>query len=471
MPGSASVTADDCRFLLDARWFAGKSRTIDRLELVAVAPLADDAALTVVGVHYTDGPSDRYFVPLVRSGESWHDGLADERVCLAILNLAANGLSIPGKTAAAGSFIGVPTSAFANLQGSLEACRPVCPAAHDQSNSAVRFGDRLFLKVFRKLEAGIHPDYEVARFLTEQQSFTRFPRVAGAIEFQASGQAPTVAATLLEWVPNDGDAWHAALADLLTTLASGAVRPMTGARLLGQRTAELHLALAKRSGDAAFDPEPFSASDCRTLASRLQAGAEQTFRALGQAKVELDPEVAAPLQTLSQRGPKLVERFAASLSTPPACQKQRIHGDYHLGQVLCQSGDFVILDFEGEPARPLAERRQKDSPLRDVAGMLRSFGYAAYAGLFQFREQTAAVPAVAESLARQWQEQTADEYLRGYLAAASGAAFLPDQSSDCHTLLNFFVFEKALYEVLYEVNNRPAWLKIPLAGLQPLLEA
>jgi trehalose synthase-fused probable maltokinase len=466
-----AVTADDCRFLLAERWFAGKARAVDRLDVVAAAPLCDDAVLAVVRVEFADGADEVYFVPLVNTPDGLHDGLANEQACIALLNLVATGRTIPCEPAGAGRFVGVPSPLFAELQGSPQACLFVRPAAHDQSNSAVQFGERLFLKVFRKLEPGLNTDYEIARFLTVQQKFSQFPRVAGAIEFQASTGDSAIAATLLEWVPNEGDAWHAALAEVQLTLTSGKVRAMTGARLLGQRTAELHLALADANGNPAFDSEPMGPADCAALSRRLRVGAETVFRTLEQAKADLDSEVAGQVQTLLARGPGLVERFADSLATPPSCTKQRIHGDYHLGQVLCQSGDFVLLDFEGEPARPLAERRQKDSPLRDVAGMLRSFGYAAYSGLFNHREQNAAAPAASESLVCQWQELTASEYLNGYFAAALGASFVPVDSAVCKMLLNFFVFEKALYEVMYELNNRPAWLKIPLAGIQPLLGA
>lgn len=466
-----TVTPDDCRFLVAERWFAGKARKVDQLEIVATAAMGQDAVLAMARVHYAEGLSELYFVPLVKTPDGWRDGLTDEPLCAGLLDLVTSGRTLPCEPPSAGQFVGVPSQAIASLQGNHNACLPIHTAVRDQSNSAIRFGTRFFLKVFRKLEPGINPDYEIALRLTERQEFTRFPRVAGAIEFRSSAAEPMIVATLLEWIPNDRDAWHAATADVLTTLASGTVRPMMGARLLGQRTAELHLALGHTTGDAAFDPEPFSPADSAALARRLRDGAQRTFQALQQANGKLEPETAAQVKGILARGPDLVEQFADALATPPTCTKQRIHGDYHLGQVLCQCGDFVLLDFEGEPARPLTERRQKDSPLRDVAGMLRSFGYAAYSGLFNHPQLSESLPDKGESLACRWQEVTANEYLNGYFVTALGASFVPPDSARCRMLLNFFVFEKALYEVLYELNNRPAWLRIPLAGIRPLLKA
>lgn len=466
------VSASELGFLFDERWFAGKARRVERAEVVATAPLADNAVATLVRAVYADGGSETYFVPLVSADGNWTDGLADEQVCRQLLQLIADKRAIGATTPSLpgvppnedGELRGVRLRFFDEADGIGTGTEPIRPASHDQSNSAVSFGDRWFLKVFRKVEPGINPDYEIARYLTEQGQFTRLPRMAGAIEFQPHGGPAMTLATLQEMVPNDGSAWAAMLSDVDSSLKSG--QPMVlRVELLGRRTAELHLALSRESKDPAFRSEPLTIADCQTLATRLRRGASEVFAALEASSATLDSAVSEQARTLLDSGPLLVERIAKLLTADPHCTKQRIHGDYHLGQVLCQGDDFIILDFEGEPARPLAERRAKDSPLRDVAGMLRSFGYAAYAGLFAHAETNPYDYARCEPMAIAWQKAASAAYLKGYFEVAKNAPFLPADDKQLATLLDFFVVEKALYEVHYELNNRPTWLKIPLTGI------
>ena len=448
-------------FLVDQRWFAGKSRTIKSTAIRAAIPL-DQFVVSLVDVAYDDGGVDVYFMPLMITEHAVRDALEDKSLCRRLLLMIENGelLKVPH-----GTLQGVHFSIFSDLRGAPDDIEPVVPLCHDQSNSAIALGEKLFLKLFRRVEPGVNPDYEIARHLTRQGTFRRFPRLAGAIEFQPLIGAPLTLATLQEWVPNDGNAWQAMLKAVDDSLKQEKSIAIDRIELLGRRTAELHLALAETTDDAAFSAEPMTIDDCEALSARLRRTAEGAFRSLQNAGMPFDSRTASQVNELLKCGPQLVDRFCDSLAIAPSCTKTRIHGDYHLGQVLCQGDDFIILDFEGEPARTLAERRAKDSPLRDLAGMLRSFDYATYAALFQRTETNAIEFARLEPIARAWQNEATAAYLHGYMAVAAGASFLPEHESQQALLQNFFVVEKALYEVQYELNNRPAWLKIPLAGI------
>jgi maltose alpha-D-glucosyltransferase/alpha-amylase len=243
------------------------------------------------------------------------------------------------------------------------------------------------------------------------------------------------------------------------------------AATLGRRTAELHLALASDSTESAFAPEPFTQLDLELLSSAAARQAERAFDVLAFTAPNLPADVQDSAQQLLQFRNTLLERIRSAARLELVASKIRIHGDYHLGQVLWCEEDFVILDFEGEPARPIAERRLKQSPLRDVAGMLRSFSYAAYAGLFVHATSRRAEFDRIEPWAHIWQTAAASAFLRAYFTTAGGALFVPGADSQRDAQLHFCVLDKALYELEYELNNRPDWVRIPLRGIFDLLHA
>jgi maltose alpha-D-glucosyltransferase/alpha-amylase len=240
------------------------------------------------------------------------------------------------------------------------------------------------------------------------------------------------------------------------------------ASTLGRRTCELHLALSSDTQDAAFAPEPFTKDDLTAVSIDAAAQAQKALSAL-QNTAGLPEDVAAASRELLRARPTIMDIIHGGPSLEFTASKIRIHGDYHLGQVLWCEGDFVILDFEGEPARTIAERRQKQSPLKDVAGMLRSFGYAAYAGLFAHTESRRSEFDRMEVWARVWQLWTSAAFLRAYFGCAGRALFVPSDPAQRDALLRLFVLDKALYELNYELNNRPDWLRIPLRGVLGLL--
>jgi maltose alpha-D-glucosyltransferase/alpha-amylase len=248
---------------------------------------------------------------------------------------------------------------------------------------------------------------------------------------------------------------------------------LDAAALLGRRTAEMHLALATPTDNPAFAAEPFTAEALAADTGRIRAQISRSLDALKQSFTKLPDELTTDAAALIlSRRVQLFSRAFAITAVPPeeAGQRIRIHGDYHLGQVLRARGDYVILDFEGEPARPLAERRAKQCPLKDVAGMLRSFSYAAYAGLDHFTQRHPNTARTLEPWAQLWQNAAATSFLSAWRTAMAANQHLTPQPQQAERLLNAYLLEKALYELLYELNNRPAWVRIPLAGILALPE-
>jgi maltose alpha-D-glucosyltransferase/alpha-amylase len=243
---------------------------------------------------------------------------------------------------------------------------------------------------------------------------------------------------------------------------------LESAATLGRRTAELHLALASTTDDPGFVPEPLTAQDFEALLMDLHQHASSVFDLLKERVSYLPDEVVEIAAAVLSKRRRILDRFSGLRSSNLRTQRTRIHGDYHLGQVLKVKTDFVILDFEGEPARSLAYRRAKQCPLKDVAGMLRSFSYAAYASLINYTARHSEDVARLEPWALLWERSSAAEFLRAYRETTQGAEFLPVNGIDFRKLLDVFLLDKALYEVLYEMNSRPAWLRIPLLGILSL---
>jgi maltose alpha-D-glucosyltransferase/alpha-amylase len=421
------LTAD---WLRAQRWFRSKQRPIDSLAEVDRAPLIDHVALTVIEVSYADGGSrDRYLVP-VADGRDPADGDGAWR---AMLGAIADDATVGG---AHGTFLAARTDALDVL---LPSARESAAALDErrlrveQSNTSVVLGERLILKLYRLLEPGISPDLEVSAFLTDA-GFEETPAVAGSIVYQAPDGEPAAAAMLQAFVPSTGDAWSA----MLDALASGAARATEMAAAIGRLTVRMHAAFASRPHDPAFPARVASVAETAGWRASAESQLAQAVAALrGEAHDRL---VAA--------APQVTARFADAFGRASGDQLvSRIHGDYHLGQLLARSdGGFSVIDFEGEPARPLAERRQPSSPLRDVAGMLRSLDYAA---------RTAGRRSALD----------ADAWL-----AEARAAFLGEYGV-LGALVDAFELEKACYEIRYEANNRPSWLWLPLAAVERLAHA
>ena len=243
---------------------------------------------------------------------------------------------------------------------------------------------------------------------------------------------------------------------------------LQAAATMGKRTAELHVALASNYDDSDFTPEPMTTADLADLAAEARTQARKALAALQQSLHRLPEALQPQARRVLDAGPELLDRLSKLPAAKITAAKIRCHGDYHLGQVLRVENDFVMLDFEGEPARTMAQRRAKQSPLKDVAGMLRSFNYAAYAGLFAFVHRRPESPERLVPWAELWQRWTSAVFLKEYLATAGKAPFLPAEKNQFSNLLEFFMLDKAFYELIYELNNRPDWVRIPLAGILSL---
>jgi maltose alpha-D-glucosyltransferase/alpha-amylase len=505
-------------FLQRQRWFGGKARPLAYVRFVDWTTLrrgSHPAFLTIIEVEYRDGGRERYVLPLaMTSGDEataieqhypaailsrisgarkglLYDGLFDNQTCATLLAAIRERREVP---MTAGRILAdnlgmTPALASTELTGNIARSSP------DQSNTSAIFGWQLSMMLFRRIEPGVNPDVEVGRFLTTRRS-TRVPPLVGMISYQREHEEPSSIAMLQEFVPNQGNGWEVAVEEVgrylerVLTLpvpqvshdearawiwSSQSTPPaavveaiqtyLTTAELIGRRTGELHVQLAATADDAAFTPEAYTPGDLRHAVEGMRRHAEEQLQLLDAAAERLDQRRRELASLVLARRDDLLHQFDDLMQIGSAGARIRCHGDYHLGQVLVKEGDIVIIDFEGEPARSIAERRAKCSPLRDVAGMLRSFSYAALTGL---GAATKTRPEDVERLAPWtdlWEVWVGAVFLRAYLLATRGAGFLPSESGDVEMLLQGFIVDKALYELGYELNNRPEWVHIPLAGL------
>jgi maltose alpha-D-glucosyltransferase/alpha-amylase len=508
-------------YLARQRWFGGKARRIRSTEVLDMIPLQTgrlDAFLLLARVEYETGDGDTYVLPTFwadysapeainpplrlsagDSGPVLADALKNENFLRWLLDavevqLVSHGLK--------GDVRASYTKLFQDVRSSKGALEPRLLNA-EQSNTSVVFGDSLILKFFRRLEQGINPDLEIGMFLTEKSHFRNAPAVAGSIEYSSDGSEPSTVAILQGLIPNQGDAWRftlesvAAFWDQVAKLASAeppevsvpaetvleydqdlprAATELIGSylskiRTLGKRTAELHLALASDPSDPVFAPEPFTHSFQTDFEQSARTLTERTLGLLRQKRADLSDELRHQAELIIAAEPRILQEFR-SIASVQGGMRIRIHGDYHLGQVLYTGSDFAIIDFEGEPARPLAERRVKRSPLQDVAGMVRSFHYAAFAHLLDPEQDSSSPKPDLRRIAAwadNWYSWVTFRFLKSYFANAQSGTFLPPSREEISALLRIHLLEKAIYELGYELNNRPAWVAIPLAGISRLL--
>jgi maltose alpha-D-glucosyltransferase / alpha-amylase len=506
------------------RWFGGKARRIKSAtitDVVSVPGAEGNSYLTSIVVAYADGDPDTYMLPIAYANaaeaphiiERWphsaiawvrdrsednrgllYDALGPPNFAEALLGAIARRRRATG---GAGTLIGSTTRAFARLRGPETVRLEAQLSVAEQSNNSVIFGERLMLKVFRRLEEGVNPELEVGRFLTEKTNFSQIAPLAGSLEYRRGKGEPVTIAILQGYVPNQGDAWQYTLTTLAHFLASPdltateppalprsllessrleptevAVKTIGGylesARLLGRRTAELHAALSSDPTDSAFAPERITPGDHRSIYQSING---LSLRATDLLRTQLNRlpadarEEGRKVLDLESRIAYILRSFLARrLNTT----RIRVHGDYHLGQVLYTGHDFVIIDFEGEPTRTLYERRLKRLALRDVAGMLRSFSYASQSAL-RSPEITAEKLPLLQAWSRFWVDSVSAVFLQSYLVTAGKASWVPQNPDDLELQLTTMLLEKALYELRYELNLRPDWVRIPLRGILDLV--
>ncbi|MBU0750614.1 MAG: maltose alpha-D-glucosyltransferase [Gammaproteobacteria bacterium] len=494
-------------YLSTKRWFAAKGHDISRIELLEQGEwnTAEGSwLLTIIEVHCADLPPQVYFLPLAIcwEGEASEDKInalapwtlarvrqkertgllygafGDEHFCRALVHGIGQNIDVPlGK----GRTEFRSCAAYGELADGIEA--PVRHPALEQSNTAVYFGNRLFLKGYRRLQTGTNPEVEVGRFLTEKSPFTHIVPVAGSVEFhRANGETLTLA-LLQAYAENQGSGWNFAVDYLDRFLAEHLAEPhltesaesphgyfIALMEVLGRRTAELHQAFCRPTGDAAFEPEPITPADLTAWSAQVHAEAVATLDALESRRDGLPDELRPAIDQLLSLRRAVLDRISPQTLAGIAAAKMRYHGDYHLGQVLLVESDFIITDFEGEPARPMEERRHKHSPLRDVAGMLRSFSYVSAVATNRATSERPNDRHRLGPLVQAWEQEASEAFLKGYRDTIHGCPSWPDEARSAQRLIEFFVIDKALYELRYEMDNRPDWLAIPLFSLLRVID-
>ena len=478
---SARIAAALADTLPGARWFGGRSRTLTGLAVHDHVGLPGTTGiLALVRVDYPDGGHELYCAP-VRLGSdptASADALGDPGFALALVAEIRRGGVLPGLR---GTFRFTPTPALDEMLPA----RPseVRPITAEQSNTSVVYDRAAILKLYRRLEPGPSPEFELADFLTRHTPFRDAPRLGGSITYEPPDEAPTTLAVLQAFVASEGDAWSATATRLREFFAAEAdpafARTLAAADAkeaarLGALTGRLHTALASAPAGTPLAPEPITPGDVAAWHEAMEARLDRVFDALGAAVPSLGAETQeAARKVLREAGPLRAGLAALGALADDRVAKIRVHGDYHLGQVLRTADGFVVLDFEGEPTRPLLERRAKQCALKDVAGMLRSFSYAAEAARLRAAGEARDDPELRTRLApwaEAWEDGMRSAFLEAYLAEtlARGATFLPQGREASEAVLRVYELDKALYEVAYELDHRPAWLPIPVEGLRRL---
>jgi maltose alpha-D-glucosyltransferase/alpha-amylase len=520
-------------YLKRCPWFHNKGRQTEAAMILETIPFASNstaAQIALLQVEYSEGDPDTYLLPFAYGADKQADPQEGLLPQAAIARLHVQQKASGDAFATEGLLydpVGAKVFSHAVLESMARRRRfkraggelmgwssrilrsvrnPVNPLPEPallnagQTNTSVVYGDRFILKVFRQVEEGVNPELEIGRFLAES-SFAHVPPLAGALEYQRSWGKTMTLAVLHGFVPNQGDAWrltrdslgryfervltgevqaqelfvpHKPLLDLVDAEFPAQAQELLGsylepARLLGQRTAELHLTLASAPDLPAFAPEPFTGMYQRSLYQSLRAQARQVFELLGQRLPDLPDSLRADAQKLLGLEGELVKRARSMLERKITALRIRCHGNYHLGEVLWTGKDFVIIDFEGDPSRPWSDRRRKRAALRDVATMLRSFHYAALSAVTKGNVRPEDV-AVLRPWVRFWNLWVSVTFVKAYLLTAAQAAFLPKTRAELGVLLDFYLVKRAVQELRYDLHNFPDRVHIPIQGLLQLLE-
>ncbi|WP_460995791.1 putative maltokinase [Spirosoma harenae] len=485
------------------RWFAGKARqqTGFAIPTIHTVPLADGdiAYLAILEVSYADGVPENYLLPIsfiashtVPPSAITQEAIPEKgHIGEATLN-GQTGLLIDAiyderfQQALFSAIHGAQTISQTNGQIAFHRGKGLEKADHtlkshvlpvDSSNSAMVFGNKYFLKLYRKLFQETNPEVDMVAFLTDESNFPHIPAFGGSIIWQRTGNPDITLGMVQRMVPNDKDSWMQT-GDYLNDFLYGVPNRMFAIRedvfdkveLLGRRTGELHCALyrPKRAGvpaNPAFDPEPFTDEYRQFLIKRFEDLLEQRYALLIDNYAKLDPQ-AQRLAWVFMEAKEMIDTFIDDFRTRPLDSLRiRIHGDYHLGQVLATTNDFVMIDFEGEPESTITERKIKHSPLKDVAGMIRSYHYAVSAKLFNSTETEGIEPEHLQRVSDRWFYLIRDTFLNAYLDVFGAPHQLFKNNSEINFLLLIYLLEKAVYELGYEISYRPSWVKIPLKGI------
>lgn len=514
-------------YITKMRWFGGKARQLDNISISAIAPISaakDTIYITLLEVTYKEGLPETYQLPIAladgvtakqiientplavicdviigKKNAVLYDAVFSENYRMLLFdNMAGNAGVTLGKS-----------EIFFNSTGELGEYRREHKEINsrvlsaEQSNTSIAYNNAYFLKIYRKVEPVINPDLEITRFLAENTDYKNIPTYAGAIEWR-HGKDTMVLGMIQEMVSHNSDAWTYALEKLenfnekvleillhkktLPALKGTLSAPVSyentpqaikllldasaadNMRLLGVRTAEMHIALGSDNDLPGFRPEAFSLHYQRSLYSSFVSLVRKTFSSQLRNMKKLSPDVRASAEEVLGMKKDILVAFKRIYSKKISVLKTRIHGDFHLGQALFTGKDFVLLDFEGEPSRSYSERLLKRSPLRDVAGMVRSFHYAAHGSLILNSKINPADRKKLLPYVDQWYHYMSGYFMQGYLDTISGYPYIPVSRDDFEILLHTYLLEKAIYELGYELNNRPEWVSIPLNGIKAVMK-
>lgn len=520
-------------FLPRCRWFGEKALTIQKVEIVENIPIPIDGLmhLFILEISYLEGSSSRYLLPVslaiyekasqildlhpesiigkirIRGIAGFvYDGVYDDKFARYLLRMIGQRKKLKGRTGELSAYV---AKGFRNViakqwQGKNEEEIPTQLLKAEQSNTSIIYDNLFILKLYRKLEEGISVDIEMVRYLTEQARFPYTPSFTGSIEYQRDQNEPTALCMLQEYVLNQGDAWlytrqnintffdnilahkpdaaafstaqQLSLFELATNPLPPAFVELAGdvyldmISLLGKRTGEMHLALARPTHDPAFRVERFTTLYQRALYQAMRVEVRRTLQLLAKQLYSLPWEIQEQSGMVLAAENVLLAELKRITQKKLSAAKIRVHGDYHLGQVIFTGRDFVIIDFEGEPARALSERRLKRSPLRDVVGMIRSFHYAVYSLYYERKNEQISDWNSLQNWLEIWFYYISGRFLQAYLSTVKDSTLLPEDVADFNLLLNAFQIEKSLYELSYELNNRPDWLLIPIKGILQIVK-
>ncbi len=512
------------QYLKTCRWFGGKSRVTQNISIINKIniPVKDlPAILIMVEVNYNDGLPEVYQLPLafLPSTNEEHFREIPKKAIISHLqinqedgilfdavyhedfrNALFNNIRKEKKLDNGRGNLVFYHSEKRFSSGKGEINSKILNA--EQSNTSLIYDDKYFLKLYRKLDNTINPDLEITRYLSEKTDYKNAPQFVGAIEYNPGTKDIIVLGMMQDLVPNQGDAWdytrdslkrffenvltrskeiktEPAVEDLIKPLkyqeVGDAMKELMGyvfperIALLGQRTAEMHNALAAHPEVKDFEHEAFSLHYQRSLYSSLQSLTRNSFQNLQKNLKNLPEEILEEAKEVLAMKSDVLKCFKRIFKHKIPVMKIRTHGDYHLGQVLWTGKDFVIIDFEGEPARAFSERRLKRSPLRDVAGMIRSFHYAAYSSIMESESDQQIKEGDLEEWAESWYYHVTRLFIRGYYENVEKNNFIPSKEEDLKILMETFLLEKAVYELNYELNNRPDWILIPLRGIKSII--
>lgn len=516
------------KFFKTARWFTRKMKPIQKIRINEAIPITEDeenSFLLLTEVFYLEGSSEFYILPVSLIDElkaqevlqenpnsiiAWFDdanskrALVDAVHCSGVQNWLLKLISQGRKLKVNDKYLCPQKSLKYKKDFWTTLCNEVSPSwlKTEQSNSSIVYSKKAILKLYRRIEEGSNPDVEINNFLSEETNFKAVPSFLGSIAFQAKGHEPITIACFQEYIPNQGNGWNFSLDAIQSfydkTLANRNkvneiilakeseaksenpqhkefLKDLIGEfylemiQQLARRTAEFHIALNSKKTKADFLPEPFSILYQRSVYQSMRGNLKRVFSSLSRSLRDLPQELQEDSNELLKRENEILNIYQKLTNKKINTSKIRIHGDFHLGQVLFTGKDFVLIDFEGEPVKPLSERRLKRSPFRDVAGMMRSFNYVANSSIIKNSSIRLEDSEFLNKCSELWYKEVSSLFLSEYLVGIKDQTFLPKNREEILLLLRCFMLDKAVYELSYELNSRPDWLAIPIKGIKNLL--